>query len=54
MVVAEAIGLELVDVIPNSGTAITEGSTQHVAPRELTLVFNDEQTIDPATIALSP
>ncbi len=50
VVVAEAIGLELVDVIPNSGTAITEGSTQHVAPRELTLVFNDEQTIDPATI----
>ncbi|MGD9126623.1 MAG: DVUA0089 family protein, partial [Planctomycetia bacterium] len=45
-----AASLELIDVIPNSGDPITEGSIQHVAPRELTLVFNDEQKIDPDTI----
>lgn len=45
------VGLELVNVIPNSGTAITNGSTQHVAPRELTLVFNEGQEIDPDTLS---
>ena len=48
--VIEAAGLELIDVIPNSGDPITEGSTQNVAPRELTLVFNEGQEIDPDTI----
>jgi len=47
---AEAVGPELISISPNEGGTIQTGSVLHIAPRELRLLFNENQQIDPATL----
>ncbi|MEM7311585.1 MAG: hypothetical protein AAF497_00395, partial [Planctomycetota bacterium] len=43
-------GPELIAVIPNSGDVLLNGDVLNVAPQQLTLVFNEGQIIDEATL----
>lgn len=46
-----AVGPQLVSVQPNSGVVLQDGGRYQVAPQELTFVFNENQEIDPSTLA---
>jgi len=46
----QALGPELISVIPNVGERIQDGDLLTVAPRELTLRFSEGQRIDPTTL----
>ena len=47
----EAVGPELVKIIPNAGGELIDGGTLSVAPRELLFQFNENQTLDQSTFA---
>jgi hypothetical protein len=46
-----AVGPELVAISPNQGELLQDGDVRHVAPRELTFIFNDGQSIDPDSLS---
>jgi len=46
----ELVAPELVAILPNDGSQITDGDTLHIGPRELLFQFNERQVIDPATL----
>lgn len=45
-----AVGPRLISVQPNDGSLLSNNEVRHIAPRELTLVFQEGQTIDTATL----
>ena len=47
---ANAVGPELVAVIPNEGGTIVNDTVLNIAPLELKFLFNEHQIIDPDTL----
>ncbi len=45
-----AVGPRLISVQPNDGDLLTNNEIRNIAPRDLTLVFQEGQTIDTATL----
>ncbi len=44
-------GPQLIGIQPNEGELIVDGTVLHIAPRQLTMRFDDSQQIDAATLA---
>ena len=45
-----AVGPQLVAISPNQGEILNDGDVRHIAPRELTFIFDDSQIIDANTL----
>ena len=45
-----AVGPQLIAVQPNVGDLLQDGAVRDIAPKELTFVFDEGQTIDPDTL----
>ncbi len=48
---AAPTGPQLLAIIPNTGSVLTEGEILNVAPTQLTLQFNQNEQIDPTTLS---
>ncbi len=46
-----AVGPQLISIQPNSGNVLSNGVVRHVAPQQLTFVFDESQIIDDSTLA---